>query len=75
MIRQDIIDTIGGGFLTYTIDSEYNEFCYDTEFKSLGKDWDKIKILNTYSKKVSYYKSLDIRLVNVAKRLTICIEN
>ncbi|QCD44376.1 N-6 DNA methylase [Campylobacter mucosalis] len=74
MIRQDIINTIGGGFLTYSTHSEHNEFCYDIEFKSLGKDWDKIKIRNAYSKKESYYKSLDIRLVNEAKKLSICIE-
>ena len=74
MIRQDIIDIIGKDYLTYTIKSEHNEFCYDVEFKKLDKDWDKIKIRNTYSKKESYYKGLDIRLVNKEKNLTICIE-
>ena len=74
MIRQDIIDVIGKEYLIYTIGSEHNEFCYDVEFKSLGKNWDNIKIKNSHSKKESYYKNLDIRIVNKAKNLTICIE-
>lgn len=74
MIRQDIINVIGGEYLTYTISSEHNEFCYDKEFKKIGKDWDAIKIQNSFSKKTSYYKNLDIRLVNGKRNLSICIE-
>lgn len=74
MIRQDIIDIIGVEYLVYTTNSEHNEFCYDTEFKAIGKNWDNIKIRNEFSKKESYYKSLDIRLVNQAKNLSICVE-
>ncbi|MDD7599344.1 MAG: N-6 DNA methylase [Campylobacter sp.] len=74
MIRQNIIDVVGVEYLTYTTNSEHNEFCYDVEFKAIGKNWDNIKILNKFSKKESYYKSLDIRLVHKVKNLSICIE-
>lgn len=75
MLRQDIIDVIGREFYTYSIESEEGEFFYKKEFEKIGKNWDDLKIKNTFeTKRDSYYTDLDIRLVNISKNLTICIE-
>ena len=75
MLRKDIISLIGEEFYTYTIDSEAGEFFYKKEFEKIGKDWDSIKIKNSFeTKRDSYYTDLDIRMVNEKKKLSICIE-
>ena len=62
-------------FYTYTIDSEAGEFFYKKEFEKIGKDWDSVKIKNSFeTKRDSYYTDLDIRMVNEKKKLSICVE-
>ena len=74
MLRPDIINLIGREFYTYSIESEEGEFLYKREFEKIGKNWDDIKIKNSFEKKESFYTDLDVRMVNKDKSLTICIE-
>ena len=75
MLRKDIISVIGDKYYTYTMGSEAGEFFYKREFEKLGKNWDDIKIKNSFeTKRDSFYTDLDIRMVNPDKKLTICIE-
>lgn len=75
MLRKDIIDVIGAKYYTYTIGSEEGEFFYKSEFEKQGKNWDNIRIKNSFeTKRDSYYMDLDVRMVNPDKKLTLCIE-
>jgi len=75
MLRKDIISVIGDKYYTYTMGSEAGEFFYKREFEKSGKNWDDIKIKNSFeTKRDSFYTDLDIRMVNPDKKLTICIE-
>lgn len=69
--RFSIIEIVGKEYLKTNIEND--EFSYQKEMRSVGIDFDAVKILRLNEKK-KYYKNLDLRFVDEDNKLAVLIE-